>query len=221
MDILNQEIDTIEDMNQDIEQKCQEQEQENMERMRILQATPDEEKRRRRIQKVIDEKNGEVSQFQDELDKLQPLFQDLLIKLVESRFNSNPNRIHTYSEGFQLNESNIDSYLAEMEDFVNQILLYKSKKYQPQLYFTSTLLLEEIPYKDFKQKSPVREWGLRFVATDRAAGGAERREQAAGLVEAARAGAGLPGEEGQPAGGVVAEQQREEVDAGAEQEVTD
>ena len=54
-----------------------------------------------------------------------------------------------------MNEGNIDSYLAELEDFVNQILLYKSKKNQPNMFFTSTLLIDEIPYKDFRPKNIV------------------------------------------------------------------
>lgn len=47
------------------------------------------------------------------------MFQSVLTKLVDSSFNTQPNRIHTYNEGFQLNEGNIDSYLAELEEFVN------------------------------------------------------------------------------------------------------
>ena len=56
LDILNQEIDNIEDLNSELELKCADQEVDNVERQRILQATPDGDKRKRRIQQVIDEK---------------------------------------------------------------------------------------------------------------------------------------------------------------------
>jgi len=47
------------------------------------------------------------------------MFQTMLIRLVDSKFNIEPNRITTYNEGFQLNEGNVDAYLAELEEYVN------------------------------------------------------------------------------------------------------
>lgn len=54
-----------------------------------------------------------------------------------------------------MNDGNIDTYLGDLEQYSNQILLYKSKLNQPGMYFTSTILIEEIPYKDFKSKNTV------------------------------------------------------------------
>ena len=54
-----------------------------------------------------------------------------------------------------MNDGNIDTYLGDLEEYSNQILLYKSKLNQPGMFFTSTTLIEEVPYKDFKSKNTV------------------------------------------------------------------
>lgn len=52
-----------------------------------------------------------------------------------------------------MNEGNIDFYLAELDTFTNQLLLFESKKNQPNMFFTNTILLEEVPPKEFKEKN--------------------------------------------------------------------
>ncbi|KAM3141777.1 hypothetical protein pb186bvf_006099 [Paramecium bursaria] len=147
VDILNQEIDKYEDENKGLDEKCHQQEKNNAERLRILQATPDGERKRKRMQSMIDQKQVEINEFQQRLAQIQPLFEKLLRKLIHSKFNQDTARLFTFKEGFTLNESNIDTYLAELEGYLDKLFLYKSKKSLKSNFYTTGLLLENIPQK--------------------------------------------------------------------------
>jgi hypothetical protein len=51
------------------------------------------------------------------LNEISPFVKEVLIKLASSKFNrSNPNRVQEYeNSGVNLNESNLNEYLAELE----------------------------------------------------------------------------------------------------------
>ncbi|CAK74942.1 unnamed protein product (macronuclear) [Paramecium tetraurelia] len=161
VDVLNQEIDALEDSNQELKEKCEIQEKENIERDRILTATPDGERKRKYIQRIIDQKQDEIDQFGNKLSQIQPIIEDILQKMIKTRFNHDPTRAYTFQGGFQLNESNIDQYLAELEGYINMLVLFKSNKYKRdglnQNKFITGLLLEEIPTKEFKPKQQLNQ----------------------------------------------------------------
>ncbi|CAD8053686.1 unnamed protein product [Paramecium sonneborni] len=155
VDVLNQETDALEDANEELKEKCELQEKENIERQRILQATPDGERKRKQIQKIIDQKQNEIDQFTNKLSQIQPIIENILQKMIKTKFNLDPTRAYTFQGGFQLNESNIDQYLAELEGYINMLVLFKSNKNtieDKQKKFITGLLLEEIPTKEFKSK---------------------------------------------------------------------
>ena len=64
--------------------------------------------------------------------------EQLLMRLAESKFNSkNPHKIHQYKSGVMLNEGtimnflgniNIIRFLADMDDFINELLVHTAKK---------------------------------------------------------------------------------------------
>ena len=90
------------------------------------------------------------------LNEIQPHLKEVLIKLAGSRFNrSNPHKIQEYeNSGVSLNDSNLNEYLSELEEYTNAILLYKGKSgNQPTSeVFAKTLLLDELNPKEFKKK---------------------------------------------------------------------
>ena len=90
------------------------------------------------------------------LNEIQPHLKEVLFKLAGSRFNrNNPHKIQEYeNSGVSLNDSNLNEYLSELEEYTNAILLYKGKSSnQPTSeVFAKTLLLDELNPKEFKKK---------------------------------------------------------------------
>lgn len=68
VDVLNQEIDNLVDINQHLRSKNEQLRKDNQEKQRILNETPEDEKRKIKIQEYVDKKKGEVEQFQKMLD---------------------------------------------------------------------------------------------------------------------------------------------------------
>lgn len=129
---------------------------ENSEKQRFLTGTPDDEKKRKQIQDYIDVKKKEVDEFQAMLQEIQPHLKEVLIQLAGSKFNrNNPHKIQEFENtGVSLNDSNLNEYLSELEEYTNAILLYKGKSgNQPTSeVFAKTLLLDELSPKEFKKK---------------------------------------------------------------------
>ena len=157
--MLNQEIDNLVDVNQHLRAKNEQLKKDNQEKQRILNETPEEEKRRMKIQEYIDKKKKDVDDFQGMLTEISPLVKEVLIKLASSKFNrGNPHRVQEYlNSGVNLNDSNLAEYLSELEDYTNSILVFKGKanKQATSDIYAKTLLLDELPPKEFKKKTYV------------------------------------------------------------------
>ena len=139
------------DVNQHLRAKNEQLRKDNQEKQRILNETPEDEKRRIKIQDYIDKKKAEVNEFQTMLNEISPMVKDVLIKLAGSKFNrTNPNRVQEYmNEEVHLNDSNLAEYLSELEEYTNSVLIYKGKasKQSNADIYAKTLLLEELPPK--------------------------------------------------------------------------
>jgi hypothetical protein len=123
-----------------------------------LSGTSDEEKRKIQIQEYINSKKKEVEEFQNMLNDVQPLLKEVLIKLAKSKFNKNPHKLQEYeSSGVTLNDSNLDEYLAELEQYTNDILIFRGKanNLSSSEIYAKTLLLDELAPKEFKKKTYV------------------------------------------------------------------
>ena len=75
-----------------------------------MSGTPDDEKKKRKIQEYIDTKKKEVDDFQAMLNEIQPHLKEVLIKLASSKFNrNNPHRVQEHqNSGVSLNDSNLN-----------------------------------------------------------------------------------------------------------------
>jgi len=146
-------------VNQNLRAKNEQLKKDNQEKQRILNDTPEDEKRRIKIQEYIDKKKKEVEEFQKMLDDISPIVKEVLIKLAGSKFNrTNPNRVQEYiNSGVSLNDSNLAEYLSELEEYTNSILIYKGKanKQSNSEIYAKTLLLDELAPKDFKKRTYV------------------------------------------------------------------
>ncbi len=123
-----------------------------------MSGTSDEEKRKIQIQEYINSKKKEVEEFQNMLNDVQPLLKEVLIKLAKSKFNKNPHKLQEYeSSGVTLNDSNLDEYLAELEQYTNDILIFRGKanNLSSSEIYAKTLLLDELAPKEFKKKTYV------------------------------------------------------------------
>lgn len=58
-----------------------------------------------------------MDEFQAMLNEIQPHLKEVLIKLASSKFNrNNPHRVQEYqNSGVNLNDSNLNEYLSELE----------------------------------------------------------------------------------------------------------
>jgi hypothetical protein len=62
------------------------------------------------------------------LNDVQPVLKEVLIKLAQSKFNKNSHKVQEYeNSGVTLNDSNLDEYLAELEQYTNDILIFRGK----------------------------------------------------------------------------------------------
>jgi hypothetical protein len=58
----------------------------------------------------------------------------------------------SYDEGFTFNESNIVSYLAELEEYINSLLTYTAFKRDDPNAAISAIPLEKLTQKEFHRK---------------------------------------------------------------------
>ena len=63
------------------------------------------------------------------LNEVQPLLKEVMLKLAGSKFNrENPHKVQEYENSeVTLNDSNLDEYLSELEEYTNKILIYRGK----------------------------------------------------------------------------------------------
>lgn len=87
---------------------------------------------------------------------VQPSFETLLIALTKSKFNqSGINNGNLYElSGVSLNETTLDGYLDEIENYTNQILFFKGKEQNKpnSEIFAKSLLLDELEIKEYKKR---------------------------------------------------------------------
>lgn len=57
---------------------------------------------------------------------IKPHLQASLVELAHTQFNPDPKKMFDYELGFDLSESNIEQYLADVEYYANILLTYKS-----------------------------------------------------------------------------------------------
>lgn len=79
-----------------------------------------------------------------------------MIRLSKSKFNTkNKLKSHEYETGgVNLNETTFDNFLSEMEEYTNQLLYFKGKvSDEPNSeIFAKTLMIDEVPIKDFRKR---------------------------------------------------------------------
>jgi hypothetical protein len=82
------------------------------------------------------------------------------MRLAKSKFNTKYPLSATQYEtgGVNLNESTLDNFLSEMEEYTNQLLYFKGKvSDEPNSeIFAKTLMIDEIPTKDFRKRVVVK-----------------------------------------------------------------
>lgn len=159
MDTLHQEIDNIQDQLNELQEKIIQQEKENLERKKILTATPDDDKFKLKMEEIIKGKENYIQEFHQLLDKAQPILEKVLLRLSESKFNVNPNtaKQFEYKNGILLNERTLLNFLSDIDEIMVQMFLYKAKKNNISNIITNYLLTDEIPVKVFSQEQQVQQ----------------------------------------------------------------
>jgi signal transduction histidine kinase len=73
-----------------------------------LAGTPTEEKQKKRIQLMINQKDEKINEFREILRQLQPDLEQILVELSNSDFNKDQKTKFDYQQGFDLSEHNIE-----------------------------------------------------------------------------------------------------------------
>lgn len=97
-----------------------------------------------------------MDSFESFLQEIQPEMLQLLIKCSKSKFNThNPDSAFEYERnGITLNESSIDEYLAEIEEYTNKILVVMGKANNQSVkeVMSKVMMIDELPSKTSKKK---------------------------------------------------------------------
>ncbi|CAD8107593.1 unnamed protein product [Paramecium primaurelia] len=149
VDILSQQIDQLQDQNQDLKKKIDSQRVENESKKRLLMATPQAERHRKKNELIIKKRQEEINTLRKQMEEIGPTLKDALIELSQTQLASDPTAHLDYKLSFNLNESSLEKYLQDLERFID-LAVAKEKIAQNQSIAQSTLLLDEIPLKEFK-----------------------------------------------------------------------
>ncbi|EAR84486.1 outer dynein arm protein (macronuclear) [Tetrahymena thermophila SB210] len=152
VDILSQDIDNLESINRDLENKCIEQEIENESRKRALMGTPHDEKIKKKLNGLLQKKEEEINQVRNIIKDLKPHLQNSLVELAKTQFKQDPKKQFDYELGFDLTENNLEQYLADVEYYANILIAYKSMN-NDNNDLSKSLLIDQIPPKDFKTQT--------------------------------------------------------------------
>ncbi|KAM3134025.1 hypothetical protein pb186bvf_013867 [Paramecium bursaria] len=149
VDILSQQIDSLQDNNVDLRKKIELQERDNLAKKRILQATPAAERHRKKNDLVIESKQKDIKNLRQQMDEIAPSLKDMLMELSQTKFATDKTAYLDYKLSFNLNESSLEKYLQDLERYID-LAVAKDKIAMNQSISQTTLLLDEIPTKDFK-----------------------------------------------------------------------
>lgn len=76
-----------------------------------------------------------------------------MVEFADSKINSEEVKKLEYQREFQLNESNLEHYLGELDFFMQKLLLFKLKITDPENIFNKAILIDELNVKDHNMKT--------------------------------------------------------------------
>eukprot|EP01017_Pseudomicrothorax_dubius_P045868 TRINITY_DN8001_c0_g1_i3.p1 TRINITY_DN8001_c0_g1~~TRINITY_DN8001_c0_g1_i3.p1 ORF type:complete len:516 (+),score=147.52 TRINITY_DN8001_c0_g1_i3:130-1677(+) len=154
--MLSQDIDTMEEHDRDLKREIEE--LEILKRRKLQEAEGNEqEKEKKRIISMIEQRKKESETIKSTIEELQIHLEPLLQKLSESRLNNHVMGRYNYDGSVNVNENNIEQYLAELEDYLNVFLIYivKSKEAEntAESIYNKALMLDDGEEQDHGNKS--------------------------------------------------------------------
>ncbi|EGR34887.1 hypothetical protein IMG5_001160 [Ichthyophthirius multifiliis] len=125
---LQKQIEIQEKENDDLQLNYIKQEQFNQDLQRSQLNTPDNLKAKNRVQNLIQEKDNQIGNIKSIFQELKPGLQDILKEFGKTEFNLNKKieYEYEYEQDFDLNENNIEEYLADIEYYSNILIVHKS-----------------------------------------------------------------------------------------------
>ena len=158
VDQLNQECDQLEESNRNHDAQIQRYEE--MTRMnnndlsnKINEMHQNNQQLRERIVTHTAEINDQEAEFQE----LQLLCKDLVLDFKDANFQTKVAQTQAYDEHTQFTESNITNYLAELEEYIAQLITYTAHKMGDPNASTSS-----VPFVNLNNK----DWLARDMAID-------------------------------------------------------
>ena len=91
----------------------------------------------------------ETDQTKKMFRKIQQYVEKMVEMFKRSRFFLSVAQKMSYDEGFTFNESNIVSYLAELEEYISSLITYTAFKRDDPNAAISAIPLEKLNQKDF------------------------------------------------------------------------
>lgn len=153
VNMLNQETDALEDNNRWLDSE--------IDKYRLLAEQNETEKQRKikQLRDKADEIKNDIREATDACDGIQNEFNSIkdnvqkMVKMfIRARFQSNVANKQTYDEETQFNEQNIRNYLAELEEYISNLITMIAYKRDDPNAAISSVPLERLNKKEFDKR---------------------------------------------------------------------
>lgn len=120
-----------------------------------MQRTMEEESER--LANSIETNQNETEQTKKMFKKIQEPVDHMVAMFKRSKFSLAVATQMDYDEGFQFTENNIVAYLAELEEYINTLIVYMAFKRDDPNAAIAAIPFESLNTKDFKKKDTTLE----------------------------------------------------------------
>ncbi|KRX06813.1 hypothetical protein PPERSA_11458 [Pseudocohnilembus persalinus] len=153
VDILSQDIDNLEESNKILLRQIKDQKEQNEIRKKMLEGTPLDEQQKQSYKEKINDKQSYIEKIRDSIHKIKPSLEKVLIELSQFGIQQNSeSKLFEYKLGFDLNETNLEQYLADLENYINIFLDYRNSQETSLKKVHENLLIDQIPEKGEENK---------------------------------------------------------------------
>lgn len=150
---LNQDTDAYEESNKQLDQQ-----------IAIYRKMAEENEKRKQLKKEnmqtylqslrdeISEANRTCSDVDDEFKNIQDKVREMVILFKKAKFESAVAQPMAYDDSTQFNENNVTAYLAELEEYISNLITYMAYKKDDPNPAISTVAFEKLNNKVFDKK---------------------------------------------------------------------
>jgi hypothetical protein len=156
VNILNSDIDTIEEQNKNISKEIKKNEE--LKSLSEADKRLREETLREKLEDVkvgMDEKEKEMEELESKMNKIQNSVQKMVTKFQESKFRPAVTQPMNYDEETVFNNKNVTLFLAELEEYISELITHNEYRKNNPNAAISAISLEKL-YPKQTEKSRIK-----------------------------------------------------------------